>query len=129
MAIIIDKAGVRRALERWFIAARAGETMSARETAELSSLDAAAASNDFFYQLMAEEGETANVSMLQQPKGDVFVAGEDLVAGQIVIICPTSGNLIAATTGVESEQGEPAQKSLPLEPEPPKAEDASDEFF
>lgn len=55
MSILIDKAGVRQALEDWFIAARAGETLSARETAELSSHDAAAASSDFFYDLLVKQ--------------------------------------------------------------------------
>jgi hypothetical protein len=102
MAIIIDKAGVRRALERWFIAARAGETMSARETAELSSLDAAAASNDFFYQLMAEEGETVNDA--KEPSE--FVAGEDLVAGQIVVIVHAGrARAAVAATGARDAEG------------------------
>jgi len=53
MAIVINKAAVRRSLEQWFIAARAGQTLGAVETAKLSSADAAAQSSDFFFDLLA----------------------------------------------------------------------------
>ena len=60
MAITTNKAAVRRALEKWFIAARAGETTSARETAEMSSHEAAAMSSDAFYQWLAEDEDSAD---------------------------------------------------------------------
>lgn len=52
-----NKAAVRLALRDWFVAARAGETMSARETAALSADEAAAASSDFFYDLLMKHSE------------------------------------------------------------------------
>jgi hypothetical protein len=58
MAIVTNKAAVRRSLEQWFIAAREGKTLGARETAELSAHDAAALSSDYFYDLLVNDEDS-----------------------------------------------------------------------
>ena len=58
MAIVITKAAVRRTLEQWFIAARAGQTLGAVETARLSSADAAAQSSDYFFDVLARDEDS-----------------------------------------------------------------------
>lgn len=58
MAIVITKAAVRRTLEQWFIAARAGQTLGAVETAKLSSADAAAQSSDYFFDVLAMDEDS-----------------------------------------------------------------------
>ena len=69
--IATNKAAVRRALEDWFIAARAGETLGARETAALSASGAAAQSSDYFYERLMHH--SADEVALAQAKGDVVL--------------------------------------------------------
>lgn len=83
MSIIVNKAAVRRSLEAWFIAAREGKTLGARETAELSAHDAAAMSSDYFYDLLVNDED----SMPAAPSEPVdMIAAEDIAAGQYVAV-------------------------------------------
>lgn len=58
MAIVITKGSVRRSLEQWFIAARAGQTLGAVETAKLSAADAAAQSSDYVFDLLSVDEDS-----------------------------------------------------------------------
>lgn len=97
--ITIDKAAVRQTLAEWFIQAREGKGLSARETAELSADEAAASVSDWFYAKLAElahqpeeppakkpidDGPSLDITMME------FVCGEDLAAGQIVVPDPSN---------------------------------------
>ncbi len=110
MSIIVNKAAVRRALEAWFIAARSGQTMSAQETAKLSSLEAAANSSDFFYDALCADEDVQQY--VEADKADAVVelfAGQDIVAGEKVVI---------AADG----------KVMPADPSPP-SNPTSDDLF
>lgn len=85
MAIVINKAAVRRALTQWFIAGRAGETLDARTTAALSATDAASASSDYFYDLLMADEDTFRY----KPPADAdavveLVAEVDIAAGELL---------------------------------------------
>lgn len=67
MAIVITKAAVRRTLEQWFIAARAGQTLGAVETAKLSSADAAAQSSDYFFDVLANDEDAFQYAEPAEP--------------------------------------------------------------
>jgi hypothetical protein len=113
MAITITKASVRRALEAWFVAARAGQTMGARETAEMSAHEAAAQSSDYFFQLLCDDEDcvphmTGDV-VLDEGSVREFVAGENIAAGQTVIIEPSTGHLVAAVLDEASLEEEPSE--------------------
>lgn len=94
MAIVINKAAVRRALEAWFISARAGETLGARETAELSAHDAAAMSSDFFYDLLVKDEDASQYVEDQM----MLRTGEALAAGTVVSVDAEDGMLYAIGT-------------------------------
>ncbi len=102
MSIIVNKAAVRRALEAWFIAAREGKTLSATETAKLSSHDAAAASSDLFYDALCADED---VQQYVEPPL-TLAAGQDIGEGEIVTILPDG-------------------KVMPVKP----AETSGDDFF
>lgn len=122
MAIVINKAAVRRSLEQWFVAARAGETMGARETAELSAHEAAAQSSDFFYQLLCDDEDS-----FQHVEGDAsqatLVAGEDIREGSVVGV--TADGVVYAAPSAAGETTEPEH------PPEAKADEAQseDDFF
>jgi hypothetical protein len=116
MAIVINKPAVRRALEQWFIAARAGHTLGAVETAKLSAADAAAQSSDFVFELLCNDEDSQQY--VEPAVADEVVslrAGVAIEAGMLVII--TSDGTVLPAEGAEGEL-----------PDPEKNDDAADFF-
>lgn len=109
MAIVINKAAVRRALEQWFIAARAGDTLSARETAEMSASEAAAAISDDFYDMLVSDEDTINGSIN-------FMAGEDMAQGQILKV--DFDTFVVSGVGEKTASDQPVDQTPTDEPQP-----------
>lgn len=87
MAIVINKAAVRRTLEAWFIAARAGQTLGAVETAKLSAADAAAQSSDYIFDTLSNDEDAFQYE--EPAKANAVVelwAAVDITAGTMVVI-------------------------------------------
>lgn len=127
MAIVTNKAAVRRALEQWFIAARAGDTLSARETAEMSASEAAAALSDDFYDMLARDEDTINGNV-------TFIAGENMTEGQTLTVdfCTfmvTGVGEQKSVEPVESASAGDAQESTGSTSDAPEVTDIAKGFF
>lgn len=108
MAIVINKAAVRRSLDQWFIAARAGHTLGAVETAKLSSADAAAQSSDFVFELLANDEDSFQYEEPAKAGAIVnLVAAVDIAAGAAVVI--------RADGSVSPADPSPVESSAPVE--------------
>ena len=105
MAIVINKAAVRRSLEAWFNAARAGETLGARETSAMPSHEVAALSSDYFYDLLCADEDSVQANL------GVLVAEEDIGVGQIVEI----DYALCKVRGVSGAGASNEQQQLPLD--------------
>lgn len=119
MAIVINKAAVRRSLEQWFIAARAGQTLGAVETAKLSSADAAAQSSDFFFDLLAgDEDAFQYADGLNAP----FIALEDFLHANTDLWADMEGSVLEVAlqvlrklTDERAAAATPVESSAPVE--------------
>lgn len=123
MSIVINKAAVRRALEQWFIAARAGETLSARETAELSAADAAAQSSDLFYDLLVKDEDSVQVEVSTSTdlESETFDIGTATIIAQAAI--PEGSEVVLLNK-------DDATKTIYVAPRPPAAEQTdTPDFF
>lgn len=71
---MVTRDQVKAALEQWFIMARSGKTLSARETASLSAADAAEASTDIFLGLLKQHAPKQVVAPAPAPakQDDLF---------------------------------------------------------
>ena len=63
--LLVSEMDVRAALEAWIIAARAGETLGAKETAALSATECAEQSSEFFFGLLAKTAPEAVPATLE----------------------------------------------------------------
>ena len=116
MAIVINKAAVRRSLEQWFIAARAGQTLGAVETAKLSSADAAAQSSDFFFDLLAgDEDSFQHTDAFNEP----YLALEDFLYANADLWTGMEGGVLEIALQVLRKVAQadraPVESSAPVE--------------
>lgn len=103
--LIIDKDALRKSIREYIIDSRTGETMTYRETAALDVDTATESSTDVLWEKLQ-----AHPKVEIFDAGKQFVAGEDLVAGQVVVVSDDNTTLV---TYVGEAEGDGSGEALP----------------